>query len=613
MWSPLRPTAADAGDGDGARVDPVVEPAPALPLRRTFGRLWPYTRGGRRWLALLLVLVLAGPVVDAAAIWLFKVVVDDVLVPHRLGLFLPVALAYAGLTVMAGALGFADEMTSTWVGERFLLALRADVFRHLQGLSLGFFERRRLGDVLARLTGDVEAVETFLLSGVVDAVAYVAELAVFLGVLFYLRWDLALVALIVVPLFWFTARHFSARVKAASRERRRRSGSVSALTEESLGNIALVQACNRQGWEQERFRRESMARFRATMEATRLRALFAPIVDVLELAGALIVLGVGAWELARGRLTLGELLVFVALLSRLYGPVRGISRLSNGFYSASAAAERILELLDERPQVSDPLVPLRPARVRGAVAFDGVWFRYPGSTRVALFDVSFRAEPGETVALVGPSGAGKSTAAKLLLRFYDPERGAVRLDGIDLRELAVADLREHIAVLLQETLVVHGTVRENIAYGRPGATDAEIVAAARAADAHEFVSRLPDGYDTVVGRNGRLLSGGQCRRLAIARAMIRDAPVLILDEPTTGLDAESARRVLAPLGRLMRGRTTIVVSHDLSAVRHADRIVLLRGGCVADSGTHGELLARDDGYARLDGLQRSDLAEEVPS
>ncbi|MFF2075465.1 ABC transporter ATP-binding protein [Kitasatospora sp. NPDC058162] len=598
MWSLRRLTAVDTGDGDG-RADPVVAPAPAVPLRRTFRRFWPYTRGGRRWLTLLVVIVLLGPVVDAAMVWLFKVVVDDVLVPRKLGLFLPVALGYAGLTLLAGALDFVDETASTWVSERFLLALRTDVFRHLQGLPLGFFERRRLGDVLSRLTADVEAVETFLLSGVLDAVAYVAELAVFLGVLFYLRWDLTLTALVVAPLFWITARRFSTRVKAASRERRRRSGSVSALAEETLGNIALVQAYNRQDWEQERFLRENLARFRATMAATRLRALFTPIVEQLELVGALIVLGLGAWELVRGRLTLGELLVFVALLSRLYSPIQGIGRLSNGFFSASAAAERIIELLDQRPEVADPPRPLRPARVRGAVAFDGVWFRYPDTARAALCDVSLRAEPGETVALVGESGAGKSTVAKLLLRFYDPERGAVRLDGTDLRDLALADLREHIAVLLQETLVIHGTVRENIAYGRPDATDAQITAAARAADAHEFVSRLPDGYDTVVGQRGRLLSGGQRQRIAIARAMIRDAPVLLLDEPTTGLDAESGRRILEPLGRLMNGRTTIIISHNLLTVRNADRIVLLREGRVVASGSHRQLLARDDGYARL--------------
>ncbi|MER7850710.1 ABC transporter ATP-binding protein [Kitasatospora sp. NPDC096077] len=599
MWSPRRWLTVDESEGED-RSEPVVAPAPTVSLRRTFRRFWPYTRGGRRWLVPLLVIVLLGPVVDAAMIWLFKIVIDDVLVPHRYGLFLPVALAYAGLALLAGALGFVDEMASTWVSERFLLELRTDVFQHLQDLPLSFFERRRLGDVLSRLTSDIEAVETFLLSGILEAVAYVAELAVFLGVLFYLRWDLALTALVVVPLFWVTARHFSARVKTASRERRRRSGSVSALAEETLGNIALVQAYNRQDWEQKRFVRENLGRFRATMSATRLRATFTPIVDMLELIGGLIVLGLGAWEMAHDRLTLGELLVFVALLSRLYEPIHGIGQLSNAFFSAAASAERIIELLDQRPQVADPPRPLRPARVRGAVAFDGVRFSYPDSLRAALDDVSFRAEPGETVALVGESGAGKSTIAKLLLRFYDPERGSVRLDGTDLRELAMADLREHIAVLLQETLVIHGSIRENIAYGRPGATDAQITAAARAADAHEFVSRLPEGYDTVVGQHGRLLSGGQRQRIAIARAMIRDAPVLLLDEPTTGLDAESGRRILEPLGRLMSGRTTIIISHNLLTVRHADRIVLLREGRVAACGSHTELLAHDDGYARLD-------------
>ncbi|MEV7603329.1 ABC transporter ATP-binding protein [Kitasatospora sp. NPDC089797] len=599
MWSPRRWLTVDTGEGED-RAEPVVAPAPTVSLRQTFRRFWPYTRGGRRWLAVLMVVVLLGPVVDAGMIWLFKVVVDDVLVPHRFGLFLPVALGYAGLALLTGLLGFADETTSTWVSERFLLALRTDVFRHLHALPLSFFERRRLGDVLARLTSDIEAVETFLLSGVLEAVAYVAELAVFLAVLFYLRWDLTLTALVVAPLFWITARRFSARVKAASRERRRRSGSVSALAEETLGNIALVQAYNRQDWEQDRFLRENLARFRATMSATRLRAAFTPIVDMLELIGGLIVLGLGAWELAHGRLTLGELLVFVALLTRLYEPIHGIGQLSNGFFSAAASAERIIELLDQEPQVADPPRPLRPARTGGEVAFDAVRFRYPDAPRTALDDVSFRAEPGETVALVGESGAGKSTIAKLLLRFYDPDRGTIRLDGTDLRELSLTDLREHIAVLLQETLVIHGTIRENIAYGRPGATDAQVTAAARAADAHEFVSRLPDGYDTVVGQRGRLLSGGQRQRIAIARAMIRDAPVLLLDEPTTGLDAESGRRILEPLGRLMSGRTTIIISHNLLTVRNADRIILLREGRVAASGSHTELLAHDDGYARLE-------------
>ncbi|MFG2287356.1 ABC transporter ATP-binding protein [Streptomyces sp. NPDC048595] len=596
MWS-LRRLLSVAEDPDGA--DGIVEAAPPVALREVFRRFWPYTRGGRRWLVVILAFVVLGPVVDAAEIWLFKIVIDDMLVPRDLHLLLPIALAYLALTFLAGVLDFADEVTSTWVSERFLLALRSDLFRHVEGLSLGFFERRRLGDVLSRVTGDVDAVETFLLSGIVDAIAQVVRLAVFLGVLFYLQWDLTLLALVIAPVFWCTARRFARRVKAASRERRRRSGSISALTEEALGNIALVQAYNRQRWEHRRFERENLGRFRAAMASARIGAVYATVVDLIELAGALLVMGLGTWQLTQGHLTLGGLMVFLTLLSRLYSPIRGLSGLSNTFYSASAAAERIIELLDQRPQVLQAPAPRALGRTRGGVEFDDVSFRYPGSTRPALSGVSFRVAPGETLALVGASGAGKSTAAKLLLRFYDPDHGAIRLDGNDLRELRLDDLRDNVAMLLQETLVLHGTVRDNIAYGRPDASDEEIAAAARAADAHRFISQLPDGYETLVGQRGRLLSGGQRQRLAIARAVIRDAPVLLLDEPTTGLDAESGRHVLAPLRRLMRGRTTILISHNLLTVRDATQILLLDDGRVADRGTHQQLLRRSAAYARL--------------
>jgi len=598
----LVPAADDAG---------LIAAAPALPIREVFRRFWPYARPYRRLLYLTLVFVVLTPLVEAALVWMFKLVIDEVLVPKDFGPFWWIALAYIGLNLLDGLLGFADEYFSTWVGERFLLDLRTKLFAHLQNLSLEVFDRRRLGDVLSRLTGDIASIENLVLGGVVDAITFVLRIVVFTGVLLYLRWELALVSLVVAPLFWFAARHFSRLIKQASREKRRRSGSISAVAEESLGNAALVQAYNRQEHETARFHAEGQGAFAAQMASSRVRGLFSPLINMIELAGGLIVIGLGTWELSEGRLTLGGLLAFLTYLTQLYSPIRGLSRLTNTIYSASASAERVIEVFDERPAVAEPERPRPLGRAYGAVAFEGVSYRYGGAATDALHDVSFEAQPGETIALVGASGAGKSTAAKLLLRFHDPTAGRVTLDGIDLRELSLRELRENVAVVLQETLVFHATIRENIAYGRPGATDAEIEAAARAADAHEFIAELPDGYETVIGQRGRRLSGGQRQRIAIARAMVRDAPVLLLDEPTTGLDAASSDRVLEPMRRLMSGRTTIVISHNLLSVREANSIVVLDAGRVAERGTHDELVAAGGAYARLWRLHAPD-ATTVP-
>ncbi len=560
---------------------------------------WPYAAPRRLGMVAAMALAVAGPLFTAAEIWLFKIVVDDILVPRDFSLFPVVALTYLGLTLAQALIGGADRMLSTWLTQRFLIDLRQTLLRHLGSLPLDFFSRSRVGDLLARVSGDVSAIEGFLVSGSTRAVTYLVELVVFTAALFWLQPTLALVSLCAAPLFWLSSRHFSRRMRDVSRERQRRSGSISTSIEQTIGTMPLVQAYDRVEDEVTRYGVEAEAKYRAEMASARLRSLYAPTVDLIELIGALVVIGVGAWLLSQGRMTVGELLAFLTYLSRLFGPIRGLGSTLTSAYSAAAGAERVLELLHEEPLPADRPGAVTVRRSRGDLAFEKVSYSYPGADDEAVRDVSFRVRPGEVVAVVGASGAGKSTLARLLTRSVDPTAGRVTLDGRDVRDITRTSLRAQTAVVLQETLLRDGTVRENIAFGRPGADDDAIERAARLADADWFVRRLPDGYETPVGDRGRRLSGGQAQRVAIARALLRDAPVLLLDEPTSGLDAGSTDRVVAPLLRLMDGRATLMISHNLTTTRHATLILVLDEGRLVEQGTHDELLRAGGTYADL--------------
>ncbi len=566
----LMPTAGDAPIGE----------SPAVSVRAAFARFWPDARPYRWHIVLLVILAAALPMVEAVTIWLYARLIDDVLVPRTLAPLGIIAAAYLGLTLLSSALGFAERYLGAWTGERLFLDLRLRMFRHLLALPPSFFQQQKLGDLLARVDEDVDGVTGAIVDATADLVSSVLKLLVFTGALLLIDWRLALVALLVGPPCWWAARKIAARVRAIARQQRQWEGEVGAVSEEILANTSLVQVHNRQAGELDRFERTVRGDFASQLQMERARAVLSPIVSLLELAGVLAVVAAGAWSMAEGRITLGALLAFLAYMSQLYGPVRSLSGLAGDIAAAGASAERVIEILDAG--ASAPASPatggIVPGAIRGHVAVEGVTFRHPGRKKATLRDASFVIEGGERVALVGPSGSGKSTLVSLLLRFADPDAGRITLDGHDLRDLDLAALRDTVAVVMQETLLLDAPIRDNIAYGRPDATDEEIVAAARAADIHDFVVSLPDGYDTRVGQRGRALSGGQRQRIAIARAMLRDAPVLVLDEPTTGLDAATARRILDPLRRLMDGRTTLLLSHDAMVVAEADRVVELRDG-----------------------------------
>ncbi|MEE1812492.1 ABC transporter ATP-binding protein [Streptomyces sp. BE133] len=567
-----------------------------------FRRFWPLTKGDRRWLVLIFLCAVLAAIAETITVLLFAKLTDTALQTGSVSAFWKPAGQWVAVAVIGAVVGYLGNSLAAWVAERFVMRLRARVFSHLQTLPPHFYQRNRRGDLVERLTGDVEAIEALVVSGIVGAASALFGTVFYAAAALWLRWDLALATFVMVPLFWFTTTRFAGPLRAVSRRGRAADGAITAVVEETLVNVVMTQAYNRQQEEETRLLDKARIRLRTAVKAVRLTEFYEQLVEVLETLCVLAIIGLGAWEISAGRMTLGQLLAFAAFIGYLYPPIRSLGQLGLTATAATAGAERLLEILDAEPAVTDPAasVPAPPRnRALGEVEACQVTFHYPGSSEPVLRDLSFTASPGELLVITGPSGAGKSTLAALLLRFYDPDAGSVRLDGVSVDQLPLTYLRRNITLLPQDTLVLHDTIEENIGCGRTDVSHRDVVEAAKAADAHGFIGTLPEGYATVISPGTSRLSGGQLQRIAIARAMLRDAPVLLLDEPTTGLDRMAAQRILAPLRRLAEGRTTIVITHDLALAASADRILVLDEGRLVESGTHTQLLGRRGLYATL--------------
>ena len=483
------------------------------------------------------------------------------------------------------------------IGQRFAFDLRCHLFAHLQRLSLRFHDRQPLGDLITRLTSDTTAIQDVLASGVIILGSNGCLLLGMVTIMLWLNWRFALAALSVAPLLFVVVLRYSSRIKVAARQARLSTGLLASLAQETLASIRIVQGLAQEGQRDELFETQGANSLQASLEAVGYQARVAPLIDLLAAIGLILVMYymIGHDEYPA---TTGDVVVFFAYVTNLYAPMRALARFSYVSNRAVVGSERIAEVLNVRSDVVDRKGARPAPRLDGRIEFLDVAFEYvPGQP--VLSDINLTIEPGERIAVVGATGAGKTTFVSLIPRFYDPARGAVLINGEDLRNYSLQSLREQISLVLQDTLLFRGSVAHNIGYGRAGATRDEIVAAAVRANAHEFIERMPDGYDTELGERATNLSGGERQRIAIARALVRDAPILVLDEPTTGLDAESSHLVLQGLHELMKGRTTIIISHDLHLIQKADRIVVIQQGRIEQTGGHAELLREGGLYASL--------------
>src|SRR5271165_2087913 len=512
------------------------------------------------------------------------------------------ALAVLAIAIIGAGCSYVEKYVTTSVGQWVTHDLRRTLYSHIQRLSLAYHDHKQTGDLISRVTGDIDAIQSFIVSGLLDALINILTLLGMLGVMLYLNWTFTLIALSVTPFLFLVVFSYTRRIKKASREVRKKEGEIVSVIQEVLSSIRVVKAFAREDYEQKRLEEESLEGVEIALRARSLKAKLAPLVEIIVAVGTTLVLWFGGRLALSGALSAGTLVLFIFYLGKMYKPMQELSKMTDAYSKAAVGYERIHEVLDVDGEVKDLPGARRAPVFRGEIEFDNVSFGYDRATPI-LKNVSFNIQPGQVAALVGPTGAGKTTIISLIPRFYDPTSGVVKIDGMDVRRFKQKSLRHQISFVLQETLLFHGTVWYNIAYGRPEASRSEILKAAELANAREFIEAMPEKYDTILGERGVTLSGGQRQRIAIARAVIRNTPILIMDEPSSGLDAASEKLVFEALDRLMQGKTTIVIAHRLSTVRRADIILVVQDGRIVERGKHEELVSAGGLYAELSQIQ----------